>query len=70
MRKLIIQIDSDGVTDALALDAVRLVVGGGKVSGNGDKKQYCYYTTFRDGSGVRDVMVIRNKSGSERFVVR
>ena len=70
MRKLIIQIENKEITDGLALDAVRLVVGGGKVSGCEDKKQYCYLTTFRDGSGVKSVGVTRNKSGSERFVVR
>lgn len=46
------------------LNAISVVIEQGKISGDGDKKQYCYHTTFK--SGI-EISAFLNKK-SDRFV--
>ena len=51
-RRIIITIDSDTMTDAEALERVSQVVIGGKISKHKETPQYCFVTTFKDGTRV------------------
>ena len=46
MSKIIIENNHETISDLIALECVRHVVLGGKISGEGDKAQYCYHSTF------------------------
>ena len=65
MSKLILHIF--GLPDAVALAYVQAVVDGGKVSGWGVRKQYCYHTVFHSGVEVSCMLL---KSGTHTFYVR
>ena len=47
---IIITIDNDSITDLDALERVSEVVKVGKVSKYRDVEQYCFMTTFKDGT--------------------
>lgn len=65
MGKLIIDNQSD-VTDILALEMVKHVLHEGRISGTGDKAQYCYATTFQQGEVC--IYATLNKK-SDKFLV-
>lgn len=70
MSKIIIENNHETISDLIALECVMHVVSGGKISGSGDKAQYCYHSTFTikpDGTKVQ-VAATKNKA-SDRFVV-
>ena len=48
-----------------AVDYCLAVMKGGKISGTGKKKQYCYFTIFKNNIGVS---AFKNKN-SDRLVV-
>ena len=64
MRKIIIENRSLEVTDLQALDLVKQVMNGGRVSNDG--KQYCYLTTAMNGE--IHIATDLNKC-SDRFIV-
>ena len=70
MSKIIIENKHETISDLLALECVMQVVADGKISGKGDKAQYCYHSTFIIKSeGVKvEVSAYKNKA-SDKFVV-
>lgn len=64
MSRLIIQ--AEGLPMAEALSYAAKVVEKGRISGRGNRAQYCYVTVFHD---KVTVCAFRNKS-SDRLVVR
>lgn len=54
-------------TDYGCLELVLAVVGKGKISGTGDKKQYCYAVKFKSGPVV---FCSRTRTGQMSFDVR
>jgi hypothetical protein len=54
--------------DIQALKMVGEVIQGGRISGNGDKAQYCYASTFRFGIDKFTVLATLNKN-SDSFIV-
>ena len=70
MSKIIIENNHETISDIIALECVMHVVSDGKISGEGDKVQYCYHSTFTtkpDGVKVQ-VSAFKNKA-SDKFVV-
>jgi len=67
MSKIIIE-NNSSCDDAEVAARVIQVIEMGRVSGNGDKKQYCYHTRFPCTYGFIGVSAFLNKS-SDRFVV-
>jgi len=65
MSKIIIE-NRSSISDCDALSVVSTVVSWGRMSGSGDKAQYCYYSTFRNPKV--GVSAFKNKA-SDRFVV-
>ena len=51
-RRIIITINDNSITDLDALERVSEVVKGGKISKHKDVNQYCFVTTFKDGTKV------------------
>ena len=51
MSKLIIH-NFSSVSDIDALEYVKKVITGGRISGQGEKKQYCYLTQFAVGDNL------------------
>ena len=70
MSKIIIENNHETISDLLALECVLQVVADGKISGEGDKAQYCYHSTFTiKPKGVKvEVSAFKNKA-SDKFVV-
>lgn len=52
MRKLIINIEEEGISDEDALRRVLKVVEGGKISKNSNYEHYCWATSWSDGTRV------------------
>jgi hypothetical protein len=67
MSKLIIENNSK-IGDEEALLRVIEVVKMGRISGIGDKTQYCYHTRFACSYGFCSVSAFLNKA-SDRFVI-
>lgn len=70
MSKIIIENKHETISDLLALECVMHVIAGGKISGDGDKEQYCFHSTFTikpDDVKVH-VTAFKNKA-SDKFVV-
>lgn len=61
--KLLVKIE-EGIDPAIALDAVKRVIGEGRISNNG--KQYCYLTVFVSGIVVATDL---SKTGTDIFHV-
>ena len=51
-RRIIITINDNSITDLDALEKVSEVVKEGKISNHKDVDQYCFMTTFKDGTKV------------------
>jgi len=66
MKTRIIIENRTNLSDAEAVQRALTVMRGGKVSGSGDRAQYCYCTTFGDRVVV---WASRNRGGSDRLVV-
>lgn len=66
-RRIIITIQGEALTDSEALVKVLQVVKNGKISKYKENLQYCYLTTFKDGSCV----IARNKKNinTDSFIV-
>jgi hypothetical protein len=67
LSKIIIE-NRSKMSDEEAMLRVMEVVKIGRISGTGDKKQYCYHTRFACGFGFCAVSAFKNKA-SDRFVV-
>lgn len=67
MSKIIIENNSK-MSDAEALFRVIEVVKMGRISGSGDKEQYCYHTKIACSTGFCGVSAFLNKA-SDRFLV-
>lgn len=67
MSKMIIE-NRSKMADDEALLRVMVVVQGGRISGIGDKVQYCYATRMACSVGFCVISAFLNK-GSDRFVV-
>jgi hypothetical protein len=68
MSKLIIE-NGSKIGDEEALQKVIEVIRMGRISGEGEKAQYCYYTRLVCSYGFCGVIAFLNKA-SDRFVVR
>jgi hypothetical protein len=67
MRRININID-DSLTDRQAIDRVERVIDQGKISkGPNGVDQYCWLTTFRDGTGVYATVT---QAGNATFTVK
>lgn len=66
MSRIIIENRTE-LDDALAVDMVKQVIQGGRIS-NGDL-QYCYYTTFTGEDGRKFGVSTDLNKASDRFVV-
>lgn len=64
MEKLIIENHTNKSMYEL-MQYIEIVLIGGRVSGRGDKAQYCYHTSFNDNT---QVSTFKNKK-SDRFVI-
>ena len=65
MKRLIIEIRDDVCSWQMALYYARHVIHGGRISGEGGKAQYCYFTQFSNDVGCS---AFKNKA-SDRLVL-
>lgn len=65
-NRIIIENRSEKLTDVQAVEHALSVMRGGKISGSGERSQYCYGSTFADKTVV---WAQKNRGGSDRLVV-
>ena len=70
MSKIIIENIHETIPDNIALECVMHVIADGKISGEGDKAQYCFHSTFTiKPDGVKVHVAASKNKASDKFVV-